>query len=159
MPASLYQSNFNMERIANFEDTNSAATVKLALELASFGSNFGFDSSELQLGGGDPLSMGSGPTLAQLDEKARKSQNMTECVPVPTSEHVAEIVGRQGEFLLLAAGYRLCWSCGWVAGCGKYERESGGTAADSVPAPNNQQTNRSSARQQPAASRTLLITF
>jgi len=26
----------------------------------------------------------------------RKSQNMTECVPVPTSEHVAEIVGRQG---------------------------------------------------------------
>jgi len=96
MPASLYQSNFNMERIANFEDTNSAATVKLALELASFGSNFGFDSSELQLGGADPLSMGSGPTLAQLDEKARKSQNMTECVPVPTSEHVAEIVGRQG---------------------------------------------------------------
>ena len=28
---------------------------------------------------------------------ARKSQNMTECVPVPTSEHVAEIVGRQGK--------------------------------------------------------------
>ncbi|CAF0785076.1 unnamed protein product [Didymodactylos carnosus] len=27
---------------------------------------------------------------------ARKSQNMTECVPVPSSEHVAEIVGRQG---------------------------------------------------------------
>jgi len=97
MPASLYQSNFNMERIANYEDTNSAATVKLALELASFGSNFmGFDSSELQLSQSDHLSLGSGPTLAQLDEKARKSQNMTECVPVPTSEHVAEIVGRQG---------------------------------------------------------------
>lgn len=86
-----------MERIANFEDTNSAATVKLALELASFGSNFmGFDSGDLQLGQNDHLSLGSGPTLAQLDEKARKSQNMTECVPVPTSEHVAEIVGRQG---------------------------------------------------------------
>ena len=101
MPASLYQSNFNMERIANFElpDSNSAATVKLALELASVGSNFGFDSSDLHLGLGDHLSLGSGPTLAQLDEKARKSQNMTECVPVPTSEHVAEIVGRQGEFL------------------------------------------------------------
>ncbi|EFX83467.1 hypothetical protein DAPPUDRAFT_47975, partial [Daphnia pulex] len=27
---------------------------------------------------------------------AKKSQNMTECVPVPSSEHVAEIVGRQG---------------------------------------------------------------
>jgi len=26
----------------------------------------------------------------------RKSANMTECVPVPSSEHVAEIVGRQG---------------------------------------------------------------
>jgi len=87
-----------MERIANFElpDSNSAATVKLALELASVGSNFGFDSSDLHLGLGDHLSLGSGPTLAQLDEKARKSQNMTECVPVPTSEHVAEIVGRQG---------------------------------------------------------------
>merc|ERR1711971_168369 len=77
-------------------DSNSAATVKLALELASVGSNFGFDSNDLHLGLGDHLSLGSGPTLAQLDEKARKSQNMTECVPVPTSEHVAEIVGRQG---------------------------------------------------------------
>jgi len=99
MPASLYQSNFNMERISNYEDPSSAATVKLALELASMSSNFlGFD-NDLHLGGGsnsDPLSLGSGPTLAQLDEKARKSQNMTECVPVPTSEHVAEIVGRQG---------------------------------------------------------------
>lgn len=28
--------------------------------------------------------------------KSKKSQNMTECVPVPSSEHVAEIVGRQG---------------------------------------------------------------
>jgi len=25
----------------------------------------------------------------------KKSQNMTECVPVPSSEHVAEIVGRR----------------------------------------------------------------
>ena len=32
------------------------------------------------------------------DHKAmKKSANMTECVPVPSSEHVAEIVGRQGE--------------------------------------------------------------
>uniref|UniRef100_A0A915JLN2 Uncharacterized protein n=1 Tax=Romanomermis culicivorax TaxID=13658 RepID=A0A915JLN2_ROMCU len=29
----------------------------------------------------------------------RKSQNTTECVPVPSSEHVAEIVGRQGKIL------------------------------------------------------------
>ena len=30
------------------------------------------------------------------DALGKKSQNMTECVPVPSSEHVAEIVGRQG---------------------------------------------------------------
>lgn len=30
-------------------------------------------------------------------EPRKKSVNMTECVPVPSSEHVAEIVGRQGE--------------------------------------------------------------
>jgi hypothetical protein len=30
------------------------------------------------------------------DSLNKKSQNMTECVPVPSSEHVAEIVGRQG---------------------------------------------------------------
>ena len=128
MPASLYQSNFNMERIANFElpDSNSAATVKLALELASVGSNFGFDSSDLHLGLGDHLSLGSGPTLAQLDEKARKSQNMTECVPVPTSEHVAEIVGRQGEFFIsLPLLYRF-WVAYWAGGApaGGIERES-----------------------------------
>ncbi|XP_038222129.1 RNA-binding protein MEX3B-like [Zerene cesonia] len=29
------------------------------------------------------------------DDRTKKSQNMTECVPVPSSEHVAEIVGRQ----------------------------------------------------------------
>lgn len=35
-----------------------------------------------------------------FDESAprKRSANMTECVPVPSSEHVAEIVGRQGKF-------------------------------------------------------------
>jgi hypothetical protein len=32
------------------------------------------------------------------DSIGKKSQNMTECVPVPSSEHVAEIVGRQGKY-------------------------------------------------------------
>ncbi|XP_013115096.2 uncharacterized protein LOC106092725 [Stomoxys calcitrans] len=38
------------------------------------------------------------PLISPLisDERSKKSQNMTECVPVPSSEHVAEIVGRQG---------------------------------------------------------------
>ncbi|XP_070542519.1 RNA-binding protein MEX3B-like isoform X2 [Ptychodera flava] len=31
-----------------------------------------------------------------FDDRLKKSVNMTECVPVPSSEHVAEIVGRQG---------------------------------------------------------------
>ena len=162
MPASLYQSNFNMERIANFElpDSNSAATVKLALELASVGSNFGFDSSDLHLGLGDHLSLGSGPTLAQLDEKARKSQNMTECVPVPTSEHVAEIVGRQGEFFLFFFVAPSIDSAG-VVGCllgsrapaggisrGKVVSHPPGGGEGRQLGGNNQQTNRSVARQQ-----------
>ena len=37
--------------------------------------------------------------LPSLEDRSKKSQNMTECVPVPSSEHVAEIVGRQGELL------------------------------------------------------------
>lgn len=32
----------------------------------------------------------------------RRSQNTTECVPVPSSEHVAEIVGRQGKVCFFA---------------------------------------------------------
>ena len=39
--------------------------------------------------------------------KGKKSQNMTECVPVPSSEHVAEIVGRQGTHLLLEIKFYL----------------------------------------------------
>lgn len=34
------------------------------------------------------------------NEPRKKSVNMTECVPVPSSEHVAEIVGRQGASFL-----------------------------------------------------------
>ena len=49
-------------------------------------------------GGGGLLLNGFGNSGSLEDLKVgRRSQNMTECVPVPTSEHVAEIVGRQGE--------------------------------------------------------------
>ena len=41
----------------------------------------------------------------------RSTQNMTRCVKVPSSEHVAEIVGRQGEcfffFVIYFAIYKL----------------------------------------------------
>ena len=33
-----------------------------------------------------------------LSSSPKKSQNITQCVTVPSSEHVAEIVGRQGAF-------------------------------------------------------------
>ena len=35
-----------------------------------------------------------------LSGSSKKSQNITQCVSVPTSEHVAEIVGRQGTFVV-----------------------------------------------------------
>ena len=38
------------------------------------------------------------PLYDNNQEPRKKSVNMTECVPVPSSEHVAEIVGRQGVF-------------------------------------------------------------
>ena len=40
---------------------------------------------------------GASGSLEDLKSTQRRSQNMTECVPVPSSEHVAEIVGRQGK--------------------------------------------------------------
>lgn len=55
--------------------------LQLALELSMLGLS---DSS-------DPLSS------FDVDSRGKKSQNTTECVPVPSSEHVAEIVGRQGK--------------------------------------------------------------
>lgn len=42
--------------------------------------------------------LGFSPVTGHFDDRSKKSQNMTECVPVPSSEHVAEIVGRQGEW-------------------------------------------------------------
>jgi hypothetical protein len=61
--------------------------LQLALELSML--NFGDSLPANPLG--SPLGFAPPP-----DDRAKKSQNMTECVPVPSSEHVAEIVGRQG---------------------------------------------------------------
>lgn len=55
-------------------------------------------------GGGGGYHM-AGPHSSILAEQSsvlrKRSVNMTECVPVPTSEHVAEIVGRQGNSTLI----------------------------------------------------------
>lgn len=60
------------------------------------------------LGGGSSLPPNGSMVLVPFGFEAepsllnrRKSVNTTECVAVPSSEHVAEIVGRQGEWLLL----------------------------------------------------------
>jgi RNA-binding protein MEX3 len=101
-------------------------TEQLALQLALLqGGNF--DSSSHNNGGhplpghqtpsfaASDLSLGSGMGNLLLngvgggsleDLKGRRSQNMTECVPVPSSEHVAEIVGRQGEVAFNVQGFR-----------------------------------------------------
>lgn len=42
------------------------------------------------------LGLDGDENLCDGQEPRKKSVNMTECVPVPSSEHVAEIVGRQG---------------------------------------------------------------
>lgn len=43
-----------------------------------------------------PLTNNANPFENDSRISAKRSQNTTECVPVPSSEHVAEIVGRQG---------------------------------------------------------------
>ncbi|XP_065333088.1 RNA-binding protein MEX3D [Cloeon dipterum] len=62
-----------------------------ALQLAFELSMLGFSSPHSAVEPADPMN----PSYAD-DQRNKKSQNMTECVPVPSSEHVAEIVGRQG---------------------------------------------------------------
>ena len=73
MPSSLLT---DMERGSNGPTLDDHRAIQLALELSMLGldeeTNFG-------------------------ENRAKKSMNMTECVQVPTSEHVAEIVGRQGK--------------------------------------------------------------
>ena len=89
MPASLL-SEMTSNGVNSIEDQRA---LQLALELTMLG-----------LGNGEDVVDGSAMlngTNAFLEaEKVRKSANMTECVPVPSSEHVAEIVGRQGKLYI-----------------------------------------------------------
>jgi RNA-binding protein MEX3 len=73
--------------------------LQIALELTKLGLNDN-DSSP-------PTTTNPPPsTFDQSSEAAmmRRSANMTECVPVPSSEHVAEIVGRQGMYKSVQSG-------------------------------------------------------
>ena len=81
MPASLFEMNANQ----NLQEEQRA--LQLALELSVLGLNSDEDAQTLASSATDL-------------ESRRKSANTTECVPVPSSEHVAEIVGRQGLFII-----------------------------------------------------------
>lgn len=89
MPTSLFS---EMDRGTTTGSLEEQRALQLAFELSMLGLE------------GSPGNTGSSEdslaTPASVFEEARskKSQNMTECVPVPSSEHVAEIVGRQGRF-------------------------------------------------------------
>ncbi|XP_013789210.1 RNA-binding protein MEX3B-like [Limulus polyphemus] len=76
MPASLFP---EMERSGGGLEDRRA--LQLALELSMLGLNN--ENDALHPNDSDHI-------------RGKKSQNTTECVPVPSSEHVAEIVGRQG---------------------------------------------------------------
>ncbi|KAG8180707.1 hypothetical protein JTE90_005804 [Oedothorax gibbosus] len=79
MPASIFN---DMETLSGnvLEDQRA---LQLAMELSLF--TLGNESESGYSSGG-----------YESESRSKKSQNTTECVPVPSSEHVAEIVGRQG---------------------------------------------------------------
>lgn len=77
-------------------------------------------------GGGAAAAALNGEQAALL---RRKSVNTTECVPVPSSEHVAEIVGRQGECAAVYPGTAL------GVGGGRKGRACGGRANPESPLP------------------------
>lgn len=71
--------------------------LQLALELTMLGFNEPLNTVPEPESPGDLSSFVNPLANVGIDEvRSKKSQNMTECVPVPSSEHVAEIVGRQG---------------------------------------------------------------
>lgn len=87
---------------ANFDDSRAAAE-QIALQLALLQQQSHGDSNGHGHAPAAPVSTqdllnghGASGSLEDLKNTQRRSQNMTECVPVPSSEHVAEIVGRQG---------------------------------------------------------------
>jgi len=85
MPTSLFDMDRNSTGSTGALPTGleDQRALQLALELSMMGLN---PSGDLD----DPNG------AFDLEGRHKKGQNMTECVPVPSSEHVAEIVGRQG---------------------------------------------------------------
>jgi hypothetical protein len=85
--------------ITEFQRSSSNSSLSSSLLLAACQQydindfSYCFDQQQ-KLSSSPPPSLLSSSTY---DSIGKKSQNMTECVTVPSSEHVAEIVGRQGK--------------------------------------------------------------
>lgn len=100
MPTSLFS---EMDRGSNGGGAGASFEDQRAFQLAFELSMLGLEGSSGCPGAGNGNSTTNDPdplqtTPAVFEEaRSKKSQNMTECVPVPSSEHVAEIVGRQGK--------------------------------------------------------------
>lgn len=107
MPATLFSElefSANQHNNKVMEDTRA---LQVALELSMLymnGDQRQQKADTTTLSVGSSQNMDSSSSLVQNyipngfpeEPRNKKSQNMTECVPVPSSEHVAEIVGRQG---------------------------------------------------------------
>jgi len=95
MPASLFS---DMERAGSGPTLEEQRALQLAFELSMLGLS---SEQHTQSATTEPLEpVTIIPPPFHEESRNKKSQNMTECVPVPSSEHVAEIVGRQGELSL-----------------------------------------------------------
>ena len=84
MPSTLLP---EMDRLQNGQLEADQRALQIALELSMLGLTSEDDSGANSFD----------------DLRNKKSMNMTECVAVPSSEHVAEIVGRQGKFSRVSA--------------------------------------------------------
>ncbi|XP_012281727.1 RNA-binding protein MEX3B [Orussus abietinus] len=101
MPTSLFA---EMERGTNAPGAGSLEdqrALQLAFELSMLGLEGtpgcpGANAANANGNAADPDPLQATPASVFEEARSKKSQNMTECVPVPSSEHVAEIVGRQG---------------------------------------------------------------
>lgn len=107
MPATLFSDlefSTNQHNNKVIEDTR-ALQVALELSMLYMNGEQRQQKADASLSGGqsnmDSSSMVQNysiPNGFPEEPRNKKSQNMTECVPVPSSEHVAEIVGRQGNY-------------------------------------------------------------
>ena len=109
MPASLLYEFDNANNVistsGNGLEERRAFELALELSLLGLGNESGdnvsslFSSSNGSTLLASSLATSGNPFESESRLSSKRSQNTTECVPVPSSEHVAEIVGRQGELV------------------------------------------------------------